>query len=120
MATAKKNAEPSQAEQAVEQAADVHFEKPAATIKAEEQAAERAAEVAQIQKDAFLANHTNVPDGAVVTVYGDRDGDKDPESITLATDGNAVTAVATAKEVVFSGENRLALLRAVTQVSNTI
>jgi hypothetical protein len=117
---AAKKSEPSQAEQAVEQAADLHYEKPAATIKAEEQAAKRAEEVAEIQKEAFLNNHTNVPEGNVVTVYASRDGDKDPGSITFATDGNAVTVVATDKELVFNGQDALAIARAAAQVGNTL
>lgn len=120
MPAAKKTQEPSQADQAVDQAADHTYEKPAATAKAEEQASQRAEEVRDLQKEAFLKNHTNVPEGSVVTVYASRDGDKDPESITFATDGASVTVVATAKELVFNGQDVLALARAAGQVGNTL
>jgi hypothetical protein len=120
MAAAKKTSEPSQAEQDVAQAQNVTFEKPASAIKAEEQASKRAEEVAELQKDAFLANHTNVPAGNVVTVYASRDGDKDPESIVFSTDGNAVTVVCSARELVFNGQDVLALARAASQVGNTL
>jgi hypothetical protein len=122
VATAKKDQQVDPREAIEEQALVGRgtFEKPAATVKAEKQAAERAEEVADIQKEAFLRNHTNVPAGNVVTVYATPDGDKEPESITFSTDGNAITVVATAKEMVFNGQDALQIARAASQVGNTL
>lgn len=110
MATRTKKDEPTPDSPAIE-VTDNHFDKPAATEKAEQQASKRAEEVAEQQKDAFLANVTNVPREAVATAYATPDGDKDPASITFALDGANVTVVATDKEMVFTRQDFLAFVR---------
>jgi hypothetical protein len=107
VATAKKDDAPTQ----VEAPADPVFEKPKATLAAEEKAAERAEEVAEQQKEAYLKNHTNVPGEAVVTIYATPDGDKDPDSITFAVDGSSVSVVATAKEMTFNRQDSAQIAR---------
>lgn len=117
MATAKKDEEQVTA---VETPADPVFKAPAATLKAEEVARQHAEEVQEQQKDAFLANHTNVPGEAVATAYATPDGDKDPESITFGVDGSSVKVVCTAKEMVFNRQDFVQVARAASQIVGSL
>jgi hypothetical protein len=80
---------------------------------ARRRADKRADEVREIQREVQSRNLLeNVPPENVQTVFGTRDGDKDPDSITFSNVGNSVVVNATG-EVTLTGDDRMALVRAV-------
>lgn len=96
------------------------FEKPQAALDAEKEAAKRADEVFEIQKDTMDRNRTNVPGEAVETIYGSVGDDGKPSgAIVLSYLGGELRFVVTG-EPVFRGQDVTAPLRAISQVTGSI
>src|SRR3954452_1054080 len=89
------------------------FDQPASARRAQRRADKRMDEVRDIQRDVQSRNLLeNVPPENVQTVFGTKDGNKDPGSMTLANVGNALEVTLTGNPT-FVGDDRLAVVRAV-------
>jgi hypothetical protein len=100
------------------------FEKPKAAVEAEKLASERAEEVAEQQKDAYLRGKTNVPEGHVETAYSIGEDGKPTGWVIAASDGAAITVVAgdgkSQVELVFNGQDASQLARVFGKVGSTL
>lgn len=94
------------------------IEKPAATVKAEKAAVDRADEVRDIQLDVHSKNVTNVPAEPVATIYANAPEKGDPDSVTFALVGGEVVMTTTAKEMRFGREEWHGFMRKVNQAGS--
>ena len=93
----------------------------AATKRAHKAAEDFREEVQDIQWDTQKQNLTNVPGTHVDTAYASRDGDKDPDSLSISSIGGEVLVVAsTTKPMRFDRDNVHALTRAFANLGSSL
>lgn len=89
------------------------FDVPAKARRAQRRADKRADEVREIQRDVQSANLLeNVPPENVRTVFATRQGDKDPDSLTIVHEGSTLTLLSSSSEMTFDREDALGVQRA--------
>lgn len=95
------------------------FDQPAKARRAERQADKRMQEIREIQREVQSVNLLeNVPPENVRTVFATQQGDKDPDSLTIAHTGGGITVFASSGEMTFNNrDDALAAVRAFSQVA---